>query len=60
METAEYLWKRLEKIGLPPYVDRKCRLPSLTTVKIPPGVDGKAVCKYLMDNYKIEIGPGLG
>ena len=44
VETAQYFWKRLGDIGLKPYVEKKYRLPSLTTVGIPEGVDGGAVC----------------
>ena len=36
------------------------RLPSLTTVCIPDGVDGKAVARRLLDEYNIEIAAGLG
>ncbi|MCZ6702084.1 MAG: hypothetical protein O6940_03480 [Ignavibacteria bacterium] len=34
------LVKLLEEIGLPPYVKNKERLPKLTLVKAPDGVDG--------------------
>lgn len=59
-ETAEYFWAELEKIGLKCLVAKENRLPSLTTVCIPPGCDGGAVCKYMMQNYNIEIAGGLG
>ena len=55
-----YFWKQLNNIGLELLVDEKYRLPSLTTVVIPNGVDGKKVSNYLMDNYNIEIAGGLG
>jgi alanine-glyoxylate transaminase/serine-glyoxylate transaminase/serine-pyruvate transaminase len=32
----------------------------LTTVRIPDGVDGKAVARTLLNDYNIEIGGGLG
>ena len=35
-------------------------MPTLTTVKIPEGVDGKAFAKHLLNNFGIEIGGGLG
>ena len=41
-------------------MDREVRLPSLNTVQIPEGVDGKAVTRQLLDEYNIEIGNGLG
>jgi len=59
-ETAEFLWSELEKMGLQCHVDKAHRLPSLTTVVIPPNVDGNAVVVYLRENFHIEIGAGLG
>ena len=50
----------LSKIGLsllPPPADQ---LSSLSTVKIPDGVDDAAVRKMLLEEYSIEIGGGLG
>jgi alanine-glyoxylate transaminase/serine-glyoxylate transaminase/serine-pyruvate transaminase len=50
----------LSKIGLsllPPVSDQ---LHSLSTVKIPDGVDDAAVRKMLLEDYSIEIGGGLG
>ena len=59
-ETAELLWSGLEELGLRCYVDREIRLPSLTTVCIPEGVDGKAIARRLLLEYNIEIAGGLG
>ncbi|MEB3180521.1 MAG: alanine--glyoxylate aminotransferase family protein [Nostocaceae cyanobacterium] len=59
-KNAEYLWQRLEEIGLSLHVEREYRLPTLTTVRIPEGVDGKATARKLLDEYNIEIGGGLG
>ena len=36
------------------------RLPELTTVKVPDGVDSAAVRGTLLDRYDIEIGAGAG
>ena len=36
------------------------RLPTLTTVRIPEGVDGKAFSLHLLNNHGIEVGGGLG
>jgi len=58
--NAEYLWKGLEDMGLQLHVDINHRLPSLTTVKVPEGVDPAKVNQYLLKNYNIEIGGGLG
>jgi alanine-glyoxylate transaminase/serine-glyoxylate transaminase/serine-pyruvate transaminase len=59
-KNAEYLWESLENIGLTLHVAREYRLPTLTTVCIPEGVDGKATARKLLDEYNIEIGGGLG
>jgi alanine-glyoxylate transaminase / serine-glyoxylate transaminase / serine-pyruvate transaminase len=59
-ENAEYLWSSLESIGLTMHVEKQYRLPTLTTVCIPAGVDGKAVTNQLLTEHNIEIGGGLG
>lgn len=59
-ETAEFFWAGLEEIGLECWVEKQYRLPSLTTVKVPEGIDSKAVVQYFLKNYQIEIGNGLG
>lgn len=59
-KTAEFFWNSLSEIGLECHVAFENRLPSLTTVKIPSGVDGKAVQKYLLNEFNIEIAGGLG
>eukprot|EP00736_Rhodelphis_marinus_P006868 Rmarinus@m.23486 len=58
--VADEFWSGLEKMGLKCHVPRENRLPTLTTVCIPEGVDGKQVCVYLRTKYNIEIGGGLG
>lgn len=58
--NAELLWAGLEELKLVCHVDQKHRLPTLTTVRIPDGVDGKAVAKKLLNEYNIEIAGGLG
>ncbi|KAG8458111.1 hypothetical protein KFE25_012771 [Diacronema lutheri] len=58
--VGEYFWEGLAEIGLKPHVAHAHRLPTLTTVKIPEGVDGKKVVKHCLDNYNIEIAGGLG
>jgi alanine-glyoxylate transaminase/serine-glyoxylate transaminase/serine-pyruvate transaminase len=59
-ETAELLWAGLEDLGLNCHVPKENRLPTLTTVRIPEGVDGKQVQAQLLADYGIEIGGGLG
>ncbi|HDD61360.1 MAG TPA: alanine--glyoxylate aminotransferase family protein [Chloroflexi bacterium] len=58
--NAELLWEGLEAMGLELQVPSAHRLPTLTTVKIPEGVDGQEVRKQLLDIYNIEIAGGLG
>lgn len=57
---AEYLWESLQNLGLTLHVEREFRLPTLTTVRIPDGVDGKAIARQLLNDHNIEIGGGLG
>nr|WP_202895832.1 alanine--glyoxylate aminotransferase family protein [Iningainema tapete] len=59
-QNVEYLWQGLEELGLSLHVDRQFRLPTLTTVRIPQGVDGKAVARQLLLEHNIEISGGLG
>ncbi|MEM7727101.1 MAG: alanine--glyoxylate aminotransferase family protein [Cyanobacteria bacterium P01_A01_bin.45] len=59
-QSAEYLWERLEDFGLKLHVEKQYRLPTLTTVCIPEGIDGKAIARQLLLEYNIEIGNGLG
>jgi alanine-glyoxylate transaminase/serine-glyoxylate transaminase/serine-pyruvate transaminase len=58
--NAERLWQGLERLGLVLHVPTELRLPTLTTVRIPDGVDGKAFSRHLLDQHGIEIGGGLG
>lgn len=58
--TAQYLWSELEKLGLECHVAPEHRLAPLTTVRVPTGVDAKAVVQQLLNDYNIEIGNGLG
>jgi alanine-glyoxylate transaminase/serine-glyoxylate transaminase/serine-pyruvate transaminase len=58
--NAELLWQGLEDMGLELFVPLDHRLPQLTTVKIPDGVDDLTVRRELLDTYNIEIAGGLG
>jgi len=60
LETHEYLAAGLNTMGLSLLVEKPWRLPNLNTVLIPSGVDDAAVRKELRQNYKIEVGAGLG
>ena len=58
--NAEALWSGLEGLGLVMHAPVELRLPTLTTVRIPEGVDGKAFTQHLLNNHGIEVGGGLG
>jgi alanine-glyoxylate transaminase / serine-glyoxylate transaminase / serine-pyruvate transaminase len=58
--TAALLWEGLEEMGLRPIVSRQYRLPTLTTVQVPEGIDELAVRRLLLQEYNIEIAGGLG
>ncbi len=50
----------LEALGLDLLVEPGHRLPQLTTVKVPEGVDDAACRRRLLSEYGIEIGAGAG
>jgi alanine-glyoxylate transaminase/serine-glyoxylate transaminase/serine-pyruvate transaminase len=58
--NAERLWHGLEALGLELHVPAARRIPSLTTVRVPDGVDEAAVRARLRDEHGVEIGAGLG
>jgi alanine-glyoxylate transaminase/serine-glyoxylate transaminase/serine-pyruvate transaminase len=58
--NAKLLWEGLEANGFQLHAPLAHRLPTLTTVCIPDGVDDMAVRKSLLEDYHIEIGGGLG
>ncbi len=60
LRNAELLWSGLEDLGLEMHVPLEHRLPSLTTVRVPDGVDEPKVRVRLLNEYNIEIGGGLG
>ena len=58
--TAELLWDGMADLGLACHVsDPAHRIPSLTTVRVPDGVDAKAVAGRLLRDYNIEIAGGF-
>ena len=58
--TARMFWDGLAEMGLFCHVEEEIRLPSLTTVRVPDGVDSGAVARTLLNEYNIEIAGGLG
>lgn len=59
-QNQQALIAGLEAMGLELLVDPEYRLPSLTTVRVPDGVDEAAVRAHLLNEHHIEIGGGLG
>jgi len=70
-EGLEQRWQRhlsnhralvrgVEAMGLEMAVNPEWRLPSLNAVKVPEGVDEAQVRQYLLHNFSLEIGAGLG
>ncbi|HEX4225133.1 MAG TPA: alanine--glyoxylate aminotransferase family protein [Pseudonocardiaceae bacterium] len=54
------LTEGLGELGLTPFAEEGSRLPELTTVWVPEGVDSAGVRSRLLDEYDIEIGAGAG
>ena len=59
-ECGAALQDGLQKLGLELWAEEGHRLPELTTVVIPDGVDDATVRRVLLQRYGIEIGGGVG
>ncbi|MEO9322132.1 alanine--glyoxylate aminotransferase family protein [Nocardioides sp. C4-1] len=59
-QAGHLLQAGLVEMGLELFADAGCRLPELTTVKVPDGVDSAAVRRELLERFGIEIGAGAG
>jgi alanine-glyoxylate transaminase/serine-glyoxylate transaminase/serine-pyruvate transaminase len=60
-KNANLLWEGLETMGLQLHVPLLHRLPSLTTVRIPPSIKDEATLRQrLLNEFNIEIAGGLG
>ncbi len=59
-QNAAALIAGAEAIGLDPAAAEDYRLPMLTTLRIPDGIDDVTLRKRLLQDYSIEIGGGLG
>ena len=57
---GEALWAGLQAMGLALHAEEGHRLPVLTTVRIPEGVEDLKVRRALLYEHAIEIGGGLG
>ncbi len=58
--AGDALQAGLQDMGLELFAAEGSRLPELTTVKVPDGVDSAAVRRELLEAYDIEIGAGAG
>ena len=59
-ECGAALQDGLQKLGLELWAEEGHRLPELTTVVVPEGVDDAAIRRQLLQRYGIEIGGGVG
>jgi len=57
--AGDALQEGLEDMGLELFAAEGHRLPELTTVKVPEGVDSAAVRGYLLEHFSLEIGAGV-
>ena len=57
---AEALWAGVEAMGLQLHAQKGHRLPSLTTVRVPEGVDEMTLRRGLLQEHNIEVGGGIG
>jgi len=60
LENAERLWNGLEDLGLEMLVPRHLRLPTLSTPRLPSGVEDALLRRRLLDEFGIEIAGGFG
>ena len=60
LKNQQALIAGIEGMGLSAFVDKAHRLPMLNPVCIPDGVDDVTVRKYLLQEFNLEIGGGLG
>jgi alanine-glyoxylate transaminase / serine-glyoxylate transaminase / serine-pyruvate transaminase len=58
--NARILWSGLEEMGLEMHVPEEHRLPTLTTIRVPAGVDEAGLRQQLLQRFNIEVGGGLG
>lgn len=50
----------IKAMGLNLYGDNRCKLPTVTCVEIPKGIDGEAVRNMLLSDFGIEIASSFG
>jgi alanine-glyoxylate transaminase / serine-glyoxylate transaminase / serine-pyruvate transaminase len=60
LDAGRYLQEQVRSRGLELLAEPDHQLPQLTAVRVPEGVDGKAVQTRMLRDHNIEIGGGLG
>jgi alanine-glyoxylate transaminase / serine-glyoxylate transaminase / serine-pyruvate transaminase len=60
LRNARLLWEGLESLGFSLFVPEEYRLPTLTTVRIPEGLEDLAFRKQLLERHNIEISGAMG
>ena len=58
--VQEQIASGLDALGMEPFVSSACRAPTITTVKVPAGMDAERVRMRLLADHDIDIGAGLG
>jgi (S)-ureidoglycine-glyoxylate aminotransferase len=59
-QASRALVAGLQAMGLKLFGDQKHKMPNVTGVHIPPGVDGEKVRRALLSQFNIEIGTSFG
>ena len=59
-KNASALWAGLEALDLELFVDKDCRLPSLTTVRLKETMEDAPLRRRLLREFNLEVGGGLG
>lgn len=61
MKVSTRLYAKLEASGFALFIEnKKHRCPSVTSIKVPTGVDALKVAAHVMKKYRIEVAGGLG
>ena len=59
-DAGAYIQAGFRDRGFDMLADPACQLPQLSAVRVPEGIDGKAVQSTLLNEHGIEVGGGLG
>jgi alanine-glyoxylate transaminase/serine-glyoxylate transaminase/serine-pyruvate transaminase len=60
LRNAQAFWAGVEAMGLELHAQEGHRLPSLTTVRVPEGIEEMDVRRGLLQEHNIEVGGGIG